>query len=269
MKWFKHSCTARDDQKISRLMDELGLEGYGAYMIILEVVGHEIGPTNDCFAEFSLKKWGSFAQLSAKKFAKFAQVMSNIQLFSADIFENNCRIEIPNLLKYRDNHTKNLQAAKKKVSLDKEKEKEKESDKDIIYMPSSPTAKGPTLKKQKVDYTQDFETFWSIGKDFRRKNEKKAEVFDKYRARRNTRFSVEDLLFIAERVMLNNQQVDNIEFRSGLFGAIRTDISADQILKGERFGNDSLGFNKNFSRPNAEVTGDAAENLIQKIRGLK
>lgn len=233
MKWFKHSCTARDDQKISKLMDELGLEGYGCYMIILEVVGHEMGPTNECFAEFSLKKWGSFVQLSAKKFAKFAQVMAKLSLFHADISENNCRIEIPNLLKYRDNHTKNLQVTNKKVSLEKEKEEEEKEQEEDINNICPP-------KREAVDYSEDFETFWKLGFKWHRRNEKKQKVFEKYRARRNSKFSVEDLLFVAERVMKNNQRQDNVEFRSGLFGAIESDIAAKQILDGERFGDAAL-----------------------------
>ena len=157
MKWFKHSCTARDDQKISKLMDELGLEGYGCYMIILEVVGHEMGPTNECFAEFSLKKWGSFTQLSAKRFQKFAEVMAKLSLFHAEILEKNCKIEIPNLLKYRDNHTKNLQVANKKVSLDKEKEKEKEEDKEKDTLDKS---KGVAKATQTKKFNSEFDEMW-------------------------------------------------------------------------------------------------------------
>ena len=257
MKWFKHSCTARDDQKISKLMDELGLEGYGAYMIILEVVAHEMGPQNNCFAEFSLKKWGTFCQVSPKRFAKFAEIMANLLLFDADISEKNCKINIPNLLKYRDNHTKNLQVADKKVSLEKDKDKEKEQDKEKDNKSMAP--------KVAVDYSEDFETFWKLGIDCHRKNENKQKVFEKYRARRNSGIKVEDLLFVAERIFLNNQRVDSIEFRTGLFTSLGSDMAVKQILAGERFGDDALGIKKSKSLSNAEMTMQSTKNLMDKI----
>ena len=190
MKWFKHSCTARDDQKISKLMDELGLEGYGAYMIILEVVGHEMGSTSECFAEFSLKKWGSFAQLSAKKFAKFAEVMAKLSLFDAQILEKNCRIEIPNLLKYRDNHSRNLQVADKKVSLDKEKEKEKEKDIRKVV---------PTCKKKKAsDYSKAFEDFWTLTRYPKLKQDTKGDMAKKFEECLKSGLTSEEILFASD-----------------------------------------------------------------------
>jgi hypothetical protein len=154
-----------------------------------------MGPSNDCFAEFSLKKWGSFAQLSPKKFSKFAQVMVKLSLFHADISEKNCRIEIPNLLKFRDNHTNNLQVTNKKVSLDKEKEKdidkEKKSIKEIDDDSKSreeAAAKAAETKKLNAE----FDTFWNYLAGFpHNKNHDTAQ--GRYVSARRAGFSMDDI----------------------------------------------------------------------------
>ena len=249
MKWFKHSCTARDDQKLSKLMDELGLEGYGCYMIILEVVGHEMGSSNDCYAEFSLKKWGSFAQLSAKKFAKFAQVMAKLSLFYANISEKNCKIEIPKLLEYRDNHTKNLQATNKKVSLDKEKDKEKELDKEIKSIPKSK----PVSKLRSSKYTADAERFWLETKYARRDEDDKAGVLKKYQSLRK-KYSHEDLILSVSR---RSEYMASWTRKWGLRRMLEP-LNVEQALEGDLVKN-------NTSATSGNSTVDAANNLIQRI----
>ena len=119
--------------------------------------------------------------------------------------------------------------------------------------------------KVAVDYSEDFETFWKLGIDCHRKNENKQKVFEKYRARRNSGIKVEDLLFVAERIFLNNQRVDSIEFRTGLFASLGSDMAVKQILAGERFGDDALGIKKSKSLSNAEMTMQSTKNLMDKI----
>ena len=46
MKWFKHLSTARNDEKIARLEDKCGLEGYGFYFKMLELVAESVDQTD-------------------------------------------------------------------------------------------------------------------------------------------------------------------------------------------------------------------------------
>lgn len=237
MKWFKHFCNASDDPKISELEDHFGLEGYAVYWKTLEFIAVEMGDDSEPKIKYSGQKLKRKLSISVQKLTKIYQFLNEIQLLFVKKEGDYFFIECEKLLEIRDEYTRKkskksghypYNVAQEK---DKETDKEKEQDKDnSISLP----------KRETVDYSQDFETFWKLGFQWHRRNEKKQKVFEKYRARRNSKFSVEDLLFIAERVMKNNQRQDNAEFRSGLFGAIETDIAAKQILDGERFSDAAL-----------------------------
>lgn len=41
--WFKHDSNAKDDHKIMLLMDQLGLEGYGIYWVLIETLREQEG----------------------------------------------------------------------------------------------------------------------------------------------------------------------------------------------------------------------------------
>lgn len=135
MKWFKHMTCSGDDEKLSAIMDELGMEGYGFYWRLLEVVAEKLDQNGEPSCQFSAKKWGNFFQFSAKKFLKFAQILAEKRLISVEISENFVKIDIPNLLKYRDNYQKKCEQTSKKPSSDNNnnsiKEEEKEAEEDI------------------------------------------------------------------------------------------------------------------------------------------
>ena len=42
LKWFKHSSTALNDAKIEKLIMKYGIEGYGVYFAIVEMIAQEI-----------------------------------------------------------------------------------------------------------------------------------------------------------------------------------------------------------------------------------
>lgn len=122
MKWFKHYSTARNDEKISMLEDKCGLEGYGFYFKMLEVVAEAIDETDKHDVTYSITRWGRQLNVSTKKFLYLVQCCSDVGLMYFQRDSDNATVKIPNLLKIRDNHTKNLQAKSKQ---------DKEEDKDI------------------------------------------------------------------------------------------------------------------------------------------
>lgn len=115
MKWFKHMTCSGDDEKLSAIIDELGMEGYGFYWRLLEIVAEKLDQKGETSCQFSAKKWGNFFQFSPKKFQKFAQILAEKRLISVEISEKFIKIDIPNLLKYRDTYQKKCEHSSNKV----------------------------------------------------------------------------------------------------------------------------------------------------------
>ena len=97
MKWFKHMTCSGDDEKLSAIMDELGMEGYGFYWRLLEIVAEKLDQKGETSCQFSAKKWGNFFQFSPKKFQKFAEILAEKRLISVEISEKFVKIDIPTL----------------------------------------------------------------------------------------------------------------------------------------------------------------------------
>ena len=94
------------DEKLARLRDEFGLEGYGLYWLILETIAEQMDETDKSFVEFSPKMWRKFTEISRKKLEKFLTFSEKIGLFSVKISSDLIKVDCPNLLKYRDEYTK-------------------------------------------------------------------------------------------------------------------------------------------------------------------
>lgn len=105
MKWFKHMTASFNDEKLSLMVDELGMEGYGFWWRTLEIIAEKLGENSESletFCSFSAKKWGNFYGFSPKKFEKFVRIFEKFELFTVKFSENSITIDIPNILKYKD-----------------------------------------------------------------------------------------------------------------------------------------------------------------------
>lgn len=77
--WFKHDTNAKDDHKIMLLMDQLGLEGYGIFWVLIEVLREQDGYSYPLsMLPILSKRYGSSAE-------KFKTVVLNYGLF--EVFE--------------------------------------------------------------------------------------------------------------------------------------------------------------------------------------
>jgi hypothetical protein len=130
MKWFKHESNARNGEKLSALECRAGLEGYGFYFKTVEIIAGLMDATSKCHASFSPSSWARQTNITTKKWLFLAQCCADAGLIELQCDADVATVNIPKLLKRRDNHTKNLQVtnqdADKKVSLEKEREKEKD-----------------------------------------------------------------------------------------------------------------------------------------------
>lgn len=106
--------------------------------------------TNRCHVEYPISKWCSLLGLKQKKLVLFLELTEKELKTKVVSCENKIRIEIPNLLKKRDNYTKDLEETSEKLpskDLDLEVDKEK-----TISKPMKRDKKEP----------KGFERFWSI-----------------------------------------------------------------------------------------------------------
>jgi len=136
MKWFHHDTDIRHKEAIAKLKAEFGFEGIGRYWTICEIIAEQMDYSDKCFAEFPETKWLSELVIRRPLFRRYLQVIG--QLFDNRVIINGSliRIEMPNLLEKKDNHSRNLQAKKRKLaSKDKDKDKEKEKPKPLKKRP--------------------------------------------------------------------------------------------------------------------------------------
>lgn len=106
MRWFKHMSHSHDDEKLSMLIDEAGLEGYGFWWLICEVVSDKIDQKNVASCTYSDRKWWAICRSSARSFRKHTAILSRLALIQIQNSGDQIKIEIPNLLKYRDEYTR-------------------------------------------------------------------------------------------------------------------------------------------------------------------
>lgn len=103
MRWIKHLTGAHQDEKMARLVAELGLEGYGFYWLVLETVAGQIEAGSDrTSVSYPIAFWRKTTGFSLKKLRIFAENCADLGIIAADFSENSLTISIPNILKYRD-----------------------------------------------------------------------------------------------------------------------------------------------------------------------
>ena len=130
MRWIKHFTNASDGEFLSWLIDQYGLEGYARWWIILEKIGARMDKSDCCSASYSLEKWSSFLRQKQNKMKTFLEQIENKSKIFLELNGNILTIKVPNLLKYKDNYSKDLEATSKKlpskeveVDIDKEEKK--------------------------------------------------------------------------------------------------------------------------------------------------
>lgn len=91
-------------------MDRHGLEGYGFWWAILEMVAENADESGRVHAEYSIKTWAKLIGISPQTFRKLLSSCEVFGLVSVSSREDSCenmvRIEIANILKYRDEWTR-------------------------------------------------------------------------------------------------------------------------------------------------------------------
>jgi len=157
MKWFKHEVDAIHSEKLTRLQNGFGFEGYGRYWRIMELVAERMDGSNRCHVELPEKEWLRLLSMRRPLFNRYLAVI-RLLFDSWRITTDNetllIRIEIPNLLGKRDNYTSDLQASSKKHPNRSRSRKEEDRKTLSKETSSKKTATNPDVKKA-VDHFHD------------------------------------------------------------------------------------------------------------------
>ena len=79
---------------------------YGFWWRLLEIIALQMDASDRTSCEYSDKVWGSFTGISPKKFKKYAGILEEKKLISMKNGNKNITINVPNILKYRDEYTR-------------------------------------------------------------------------------------------------------------------------------------------------------------------
>lgn len=184
MKWFHHEVDSMHSEKIAALIAEFGFEGYGRYWRIMEIVAERMDGSGRFWAELPMELWLRYLSVRRPLFNRYLvviQLLFDIKVVSTGLL---LRIEIPNLLKWQDNYTKDLVEKRKKL-LSKEREIEIDIEKNKTHIANSPKngnssacekVEIPKVKKPKPEPAENEKWFLEDWDSYPRKagNRKKA-----------------------------------------------------------------------------------------------
>ena len=87
MKWFRHDTDSSRDEGLALLKASCGLEGYGFYWAVLEVIAEKAPLPGEASASFPLKVWCGLLCTSPQAFKRLLAACSNIGLFRSHFKE--------------------------------------------------------------------------------------------------------------------------------------------------------------------------------------
>jgi len=162
MKWLKHETDAMDSEKLKMLIHEFGFEGYGWFWRIMEIVAKKMDGTDRCHYEQPVSEWCLNLKVKQKKLRLFLELTELLTITKVVYSSNKLRIELPNLLKKRDNYSKYYKDSvnKKVISLGPEVEVEVEVEVDINKQEKKPKKKKAPVEKKPSTPTYEAEQFW-------------------------------------------------------------------------------------------------------------
>jgi rRNA maturation protein Nop10 len=114
MRWFKHMTRSWDDEKLAFLVEKHGLEGYGFYFRLVEIVAGNIDENSDSVVTYSLRRWSELTAIFQPKVKKLCQVCSDLGLIEFELAGEKLKVAIPKIFKYRDEYSEKRAKGKKK-----------------------------------------------------------------------------------------------------------------------------------------------------------
>lgn len=94
-----------DDERISRLVERAGLEGYGFYFRLVEIIAANMEENSEPNATYSAQKWSKLTAIFKPKVQKLCEVCSNLGLIELEVNSDLLKVTIPKIIKYRDEYS--------------------------------------------------------------------------------------------------------------------------------------------------------------------
>lgn len=163
MKWFKHDTDGYRSESMALILAEYGLEGYGRWMFILEMVAEKMDETGRCSLTLPVSEWTRRLRTRPEVLQKFLRSCSEVLQksdFSATTADGSLTITIPNLLKKRDEYSrKSGQTPDSRVRV-KSKSKSKSKSKEVDTEIESPKGLSPELAQAVEIWNQTKADAW-------------------------------------------------------------------------------------------------------------
>jgi len=106
MKWFQHYTDATNDEFIAYAFEKYGLEFYGFYWRLVEIVANQVKQNSDvCSVKYTKKKWLIDTHAARKKFDFYLNLLENEQKIEVVNNEDRITITMPSVLKIRDTYS--------------------------------------------------------------------------------------------------------------------------------------------------------------------
>ena len=107
MKWFKHMTNLRNEEPVARYFDATGLQGYGFYCMVMEMVGESMGPRDQrCELSLPIRRWSKSLGISQRKVLYYATELGNTGLAIVGQNGNEIRIKMDKLAQLRDEYSR-------------------------------------------------------------------------------------------------------------------------------------------------------------------
>ena len=146
MRWFKHLTCAHKDEKLSELIASDGLEAYGFWWSLLEVVAEQMDKNSaKCSASYPLNQWARLLYCHHHTVSKYMGKLGVTGIVTVGYETSNgiskLKVTIPNLLKYRDEYSKKSRHAPDKLppkNIDTDTDTEIDNKKTLAPKPRKP-----------------------------------------------------------------------------------------------------------------------------------
>ena len=106
MRWVKHMTRSRIDERLSALIDNAGIEGYGFWWLLVEVIAEQMDESDKCSVTYSLPQWSRLLYSHHHKVSNLLGKLEVTGLIQVEKTLGKIEVKIPNLLKYRDEYSK-------------------------------------------------------------------------------------------------------------------------------------------------------------------
>lgn len=161
MRWFKHMTASANDERLMRFRDACGLEGYGFFWAVMEIIASLMDESDRNYAAYPKRVWCNKLAINHQTWSKLIARAEQLGLFVVSEEGQDIKVSSPNILKYRDEYTERLNKKSGQhrdklpplltdTEADTDTEEEKEGEERApAHVPHEQTSKPPQQPSQK------------------------------------------------------------------------------------------------------------------------